>query len=140
MAWCICVLCLAASLTGAQDWSEINAPLTKIEQGLSLIESSTIGISDYFESERQRLLSDQTDLDAEKLSLSIESERLKRESDTLLERGLALDSRETALEKRGKSLDAREARAARTERILRWVPVAVLVLAGGGYALGRAAR
>lgn len=132
MRWCICVALLLAWPTRAAELSEIVPPLQTIERGLSLIDSSTTGISDYFESERSRLNSERSSLDAERLSLRQESERLARENDSLLARGLALTSRETALDKRGKSLDDREARIERVERIVKAAPwVALLVFAGG---------
>lgn len=138
MRWCICVALLLAWPTRAAELSEIVPPLQTIERGLSLIDSSTTGISDYFESERSRLNSERSSLDAERLSLRQESERLARENDSLLARGLALTSRETALDKRGKSLDAREARVARTEQVLKYAPWVALGVFAAGAVLGAA--
>jgi chromosome segregation ATPase len=134
------ILCLLAWTLRGQDLPSIEPSLQKIERGLSLIDSSTTGISDYFESERLRLLSDKTFLESERESLKTESERLQSERDSLLKRGLALASRETALEKRGQSLDEREKRLERVGWMLKTAPYVAVGLIVVGVVIGRATK
>lgn len=143
MRWCICAALLLAWPIAADSLSEIEPHLKRIDEGLTLTEQSTSGISDYFKSERQRLESERRDLQIERddlmrerQALSQESERLARESDSLRERELALLSRERALLERGRLLDEREKRIERAERLTRAAPWVLLGALAGGFALG----
>lgn len=141
MRWCVGgLLCLLALQSPAQDWSEIERSLQKIEQGLSLAESSSSGLRDYFESEKARLTKEQQDLSDEKASLESESARLQQERNDLAAWQQDLRLQETALQKRWQSLDGREARAARLEWALKIAPPAVAILVVGAYVAGRIAR
>lgn len=131
MRWCIFAALLLAWPLTAQQSKEIEEALKKIESGLTLAESSTSEISEYFKQERLRLTS-------ESESLSSERQRLLGESETLRQREADLLSQERAIETSLESLADREQRIERVGRLMRYVPWAAVLVFAAGLAAGMA--
>jgi len=133
MRWCTFALCLLAWRTTAADLSAIVPPLRMIEEGLQMIELPLSEIGNSQAQRERRLIETEGELDLR------ESRSTQREK-ALNERELGLNGRELDLTQRGESLDAREARATRTERLLRYAPAVALVVFGAGFLTAVAMR
>lgn len=135
MRWFVCAALCLASLSHALELSETEKALLEESRLWQIVSENSMGLTSYFEEERQRLSSERSALESERQSLTTESERLQQEKSAIERLRTQLDSDRKQIAEDLKSIAEREKRAARVEKLVKAAPyVAVLVFVAGAVA------